>query len=186
MIEPVTNYRFVITGGPGSGKTSLIKSLESMGFIIFLESSRDMIQDGREAPIRNLQARKEGSFFKEILKKRIVQHQAAPQGDTSFFDRGIPDSLAFIKYMGIEAPQALRRAVDKYRYHSTIFLLPPWKEIYQKDSIRQENYSEAEKLFWLIKEAYKESGYLIFELPQSSIQARARLITEKLEDLINY
>ena len=34
--------RVVITGGPGTGKTSIIESLEKMNFNVFSESSREV------------------------------------------------------------------------------------------------------------------------------------------------
>ena len=176
----------MITGGPGSGKTALINALGKSGFCVFPELARQMIQDGGKAPIRNLREKNNGLFFKEILRKRIQQHQATSGNTISFFDRGIPDSLAFLKFMGMENPPVLSKAIDKYRYNNTVFLLPPWEEIYENDLVRLESFAEAEILFNLVKEAYSESGYLIEELPIGSIEKRVLRIRNKLTALADY
>ena len=36
--------KVVITGGPGTGKTSIIKKLENIGHCVFHESSREIIK----------------------------------------------------------------------------------------------------------------------------------------------
>ena len=36
--------KIVITGGPGTGKTSIINKLEDIGHTVFHESSREIIQ----------------------------------------------------------------------------------------------------------------------------------------------
>ncbi len=176
----------MITGGPGSGKTTLINSLKKSGFCVFSELARQMIQDGGKAPILSLQTKNDGLFFKEILLKRIRQHQAASEKTISFFDRGIPDSLAFLNFMGLEKPSILSKAIDKYRYNTTVFLLPPWEEIYKNDAVRQESFKESEILFKLIKEAYLESDYLIEELPIGSVEKRVLFIKDKLTSLGDY
>jgi len=137
-----------------------------------------MIKDGADAPIHSSGARKEGSFFREILQKRIKQYLDAPENEPSFFDRGVPDSLAFFKYMGKAAPMALIHAVQKFRYNSTVFLLPFWEEIYKSDEVRKESIEQAKQLNRLIRDAYIESAYNILDIPESSVAERTQIIID--------
>lgn len=42
------NMKIIITGGPGMGKTSIIGSLEEMGYSTVPESGRDIIRNQTE------------------------------------------------------------------------------------------------------------------------------------------
>jgi len=51
-ISPVVpNNRFIITGGPGSGKTSLVEVLQNLGYAGFPEIARELIKNGMNPPI---------------------------------------------------------------------------------------------------------------------------------------
>ena len=45
--------KIVITGGPGTGKTSIINKLEDIGHTVFHESSREIIQKYKKRLQRN-------------------------------------------------------------------------------------------------------------------------------------
>ena len=168
--------RFVITGGPGSGKTSVINALKAKGFPTFPETARQIIKDGGIAPILNSNPLQQASFFRKIIRTRIDHFNSAPEGQASFFDRGIPDSLAFSRFMGLRDPEVLVNAIRKYRYNPRVFILPPWKEIYLRDNERQESFVEASRLFDLTRAVYLESGYELTELSFSSIEKRLAVI----------
>ena len=180
-MEGVTvNYRIVISGGPCSGKTSLLRALQEQGFTVHDETVRSLVKDAGGFPIRNKKARKSGSFFRNVLKRRIEQFLEAPTDNFSFFDRGLPDSLAYMKFMGSRVPALLNESIKKYRYNNTVFLLPPWQEIYSNDAKRKESFEEAQLIFNYLKEAYNESGYMILELPKVSVNERVNIILSKI------
>ena len=80
--------KFVITGGPGTGKTSIIQKL-STDFIVFPEVAREILKN------------KEYCFDVqyEIFVEQVKQNKEANLIDGKiFFDRGIPDSLAYFRY----------------------------------------------------------------------------------------
>ena len=58
-----------------------------------------------------------------------------------FFDRGIPDVLAYMDYFDQEYGPEFIDALESHRYDS-IFLLPMWQEIYTSDSERFESYED--------------------------------------------
>jgi predicted ATPase len=172
-----TNFRFIVSGGPGSGKTSLIEALNKEGFITFPELAAELISMGIR-PGHGQGKVGQGRFFSLILDNRIRYHQQINSGETAFYDRGLPDSLAYFRYRGLPVPVKLTKAIESHRYHPVIFLAPPWIEIYSSVGPRQENFGEAARLHDLTVEAYQESGYGIESLPLAPVAERVRFVLD--------
>jgi predicted ATPase len=152
------NNRILITGAPGTGKTTLIRELQSLGYKCFPEVARDLIQGGMTPPIRS-SGEFSAHFFQSVLEKRIFYHQEIKGSEIAFYDRGIPDSIAFFRFLKKTPPKVLLDAADTYRYHQMIFITPVWEEIYVNDEIRKETLEDVYKLDSLIREVYQELGY---------------------------
>ena len=60
-----------------------------------------------------------------------------------FFDRGIPDTLAYARLIELDDREYIELAVDKYRYSEQVFILPPWESIYHTDKERKQSFDEA-------------------------------------------
>lgn len=165
------NFRYIITGGPGSGKTSLVEALQEMGYTGFPEIARKLIEEGFPAPIRATRA-DSGRFFDQILNNRISSHQAIKGSEIAFYDRGIPDSAAYFRFQNLKVPDILSASIEKYRYNPVVFAAPPWEMIYSNDEVRRETFSECVKLFELTVEEYRGFGYSIIELPKAPLERR--------------
>ena len=175
------NNRFIITGGPGSGKTTLIEKLQSKGYPGFPEIARQLISQGI-SPSFSQDKRVSSQFFEIILSQRILHHQQIGAAEIAFFDRGIPDSLAYFNYRKKKVPEILLEALKNYPYNQHVFIAPPWEEIYFNDPVRTETFSEAQKLHESITDAYKSLGYLIVELPKSTVESRLSAVLDIVEN----
>ncbi len=165
------NFRYIITGGPGSGKTSLVEALQDLGYTGFPEIARKLIEEGFTAPIRATRA-DSGRFFDQILSNRISFHQETKGSEIAFYDRGIPDSAAYFRFQNLKVPDILSAAIEKYRYHPVVFAAPPWEMIYSNDEVRRETFSECVRLYELTVEEYQRVGYTIIELPKAPLERR--------------
>ncbi len=172
----------VITGGPGSGKSSLLAELSRMGYACAPEGGRAIIRasmavDGPALPWR------ERSLFAELMLmwdiRSYEEHQRGSPG-AAFFDRGIPDVLGYLNLCGLAVPLHLHRACDLYRYHSTVFIAPPWPDIYQGDSERRQDWGEANRTHDVMRTTYEACGYHLVTLPKSSVTERAAFLLEEL------
>jgi predicted ATPase len=65
-------------------------------------------------------------------------------------------------------------------YYRTIFLVPPWTEIYVSDSERRHRFVEAISEFERLKTAYQALGYNVTILPKTNIKMRADLVLAEL------
>lgn len=173
--------KIVITGGPGTGKTSVIQALENSGYFCFHEVSRQIIQDAQKKGIDQLFLKEPLLFSEMLLEGRIKQHKDAEAVDANlvFLDRGVPDVVAYMNYFGNDYPPVFNRVCKEYLYDE-IFLLPPWKEIYTSDSERYESYEQAVIIHDHLAESYASHGYRPLEVPCGPIEDRASFILDQL------
>lgn len=173
--------RIVITGGPGTGKTSVIQLLEEKGYSCLPEVSREVIRSAQKEGIDQLFLKKPLLFSQLLLEGRIEQFKQAEQAKSEylFFDRGIPDVVAYLDFAGTEYPSLFREVCHTYTY-ADVFFLPPWEEIYTCDPERYESFEQACLIHNHLMETYSRSGYQIKEVPCSSLEDRVSFILEHL------
>ena len=116
-------------------------------------------------------------FNKDLLSGRVKHYMESKKSseDFIFFDRGIPDVLAYMDFFKQPYPQSFEEACQENRYDS-VLMLPPWKEIYTSDNERLESYDEAEKLHEHLFSTYKRFGYEPLLVPKTSVQERLHFI----------
>lgn len=175
----VSSKKIVITGGPGTGKTTLVQSLKDKGHICFPEISRQVILEARKSGIEQLFLKNPLLFSEKLLKGRKKQYAEAKNhlGEIVFFDRGIPDIIAYMDYMNEPSPYAFEKACKEHIYDMVI-LLPPWKEIYVPDNERYENFEQVVSIHEFLDKTYKRFGYEPIEVPTGNIDSRTNFIEQ--------
>jgi predicted ATPase len=174
---------YIITGGPGFGKTQLIEELKLSGYHCSGEFARDLIENqiisgGEILPWKNTRL-----FQQEVLGRRIIFFESVPNNLLAFADRGIPDQLAFARFKGFGSPEVLMQNAQKYRYASQVFITPPWPEIYKNDQIRKESFDEAVQIHLSIVETYLNLNYQIIDLPLTPVKNRVDFILQTIKNL---
>ena len=169
--------QYLISGGPGAGKSTLLEALHQQGYACAGEVSRQLIREQVAAgsdlvPWQNL-----AGFAELALEQMVAQHQQARQrGGITFFDRGIPDIIAYLEVAGLPVPPAYLDAVAAYPYQSLVFMAPPWPEIYVNDAERWQTFAEAETLFHALRRTYQQLGFGVVDLPKTTVAARVAFV----------
>ncbi len=170
--------RYVITGGLGTGKTSVIsvlkRTMETMP-----EPARELIAEDGIAPGERTLDRRPELFIERLVTRSVENYQSAPEAAVTVFDRGLPDCIAYAASYGID-PQPAIRVAAAYRYETPVFVAPPWREIYETDDLRQATYRQAQAFYSEVISAYERFGYHMIELPRTSVEERATFITAHL------
>ena len=166
--------RILITGSPGSGKTTLIKGLKKKGYKVFYEFSRSLIRSPYNDGSKNLFLKDPINFSAKLLDRRIKQFNDAKRikkakNNLVFYDRGIQEISGYLRAIGLENSSWEKKLTD-YRYDK-VFIAPPWKEIYINDKQRFETYKEAKIYYRFIKASYEIKHELI-EIPKIDIESR--------------
>lgn len=161
--------KFVVTGGPGNGKTSVIEKL-SKDFIVFPEVAREILKN-KEYCL---------DVQYEIFVGQVKQNKESNLVDGNvFFDRGIPDSLAYFRYnQFVILEELLINSSQKNTNYEGVFVLDLIP--YVKDRIRIESNEEARRIHYILHETYKYLGYQIIKVPFMSIEERVDFILDKI------
>lgn len=172
---------FVVTGGPGSGKSTLIDALEARGYARSQEAGRGVIRDqmaigGRALPWLDPAAFADAMLGWEMRSHGLARRTVGPV----FFDRGVPDVLGYLALAGLAAPAHALAAADRFRYHRTVFVAPPWPDIYTQDAERRQDYAEAVRTHDTMLDTYAAHGYRLIELPRASVDARCRFVLDAI------
>lgn len=167
----------VITGGPSSGKTTLIEELSAREYLTVPEVAREYIKqllaenhtlEDIRHDTRNLQR---GILAIALKRERTLQPE-----QLTFFDRGTPDSLGYFSYYNLDSDH-VRHSCEHMRYKKIFYChqLPV-----EYDSIRVEDQASAKKIGECIYSAYQNLGYDLIELPAVPVAERIHLILNAL------
>lgn len=180
--------RFIFTGTPGSGKTSVIIELEKLGHTVIHEAATDVISreqaKGMEKPWDSLK------FVDQItLMQKERQMNAA--GDLQFYDRSPFCTYALGKYLahwkGFEfKPSSVLldetdRCLKNSVYQEQIFFFENLGFIEHTDA-RKISYKDALIFEQIHLDVYKEFGFDIIMVPKvMTVQMRCEFILERVQ-----
>lgn len=178
-VHPIPMPRVIITGGPGAGKTSVLRALSRLGYRTVQESARDVIAERLAA---GLSPRPDpAAFALEILRRDIEKYEREQTGaDCVFHDRAIPEALGMVRDADAMSPERVTQLLAQYGFHRQVFVLPPWEAIYRQDAQRDQTYAEAVAVHAAVVGLYRSLGYELIEVPKAPVQERARYIVNAL------
>lgn len=164
--------KYTLTGGPGSGKSSILLELERRGEYIIREAAEDTIKleqaNGNEKPWED------PNFQRKILRLQIQREEAIPKEvGRAFIDRGIADGLAYAK-----EGTALHREIQKEcRAYEGIFLVENLGST-ETNRVRREDQTAALEIERKLGEIYQTLGYRVQRIAPASVKERADRILE--------
>lgn len=173
--------KILLTGGPGTGKTSVLNELTKRKYFCMPEVSRAVTLRAQKQGIDQLFLTQPLLFSEMLLKSRTEQYLTADKNKTKFvfFDRGIPDIHAYMEYYKTKYPTTFIEKSKKYQYDK-IFHFLPWKHIHVNDNERYESFEETTKIDLFILKTYLELGYSIVNVPFGTIEERTNFIVNSL------
>jgi predicted ATPase len=170
---------FVITGGPGAGKTTLIDALSRRGEACVPASGRAVIRQQRAAAGSALPWADRDAYWRAMFERDLAAYRAAlASGRRNFFDRGLPDLLGYAALEGLSPPTSALDEIERARYAGLIFVAPPWRKIYAQDAERRQDWADAVRTYDAVTQAYIDRGYRLLKLPRSGVEDRVRFVLD--------
>lgn len=171
---------YVITGGPGVGKTTLINKLKKNGFNTIPENAREIIKQQMEKGGVAVPWKNKALYAKLMLKASIADYNSIHEfSGITFFDRAIPDTLCYMDMIGYNFEQADHLGYSNL-YNRNVLMLPPWFEIYQTDNERKQTWEEAQFTYLKMKETYLKYNYNVITVPAETVENRVKFILKCL------
>jgi predicted ATPase len=169
---------YVITGAPSSGKTTLIDSLSARGYRTIPEAARAVIDEhlGRGRRVAELRADEE-AFQWEVLRRKQSVEAGLPASGIIFFDRGIPDTIAYYRAVGLSERAGLTEAMRRSAY-SKVFVLD--RLPLEADYARVEDPAIAARIDSELERAYRELSMQVVRVPVMPLEERVRLVLRSL------
>ncbi|UTV27644.1 AAA family ATPase [Photobacterium atrarenae] len=169
----------IITGGPGAGKTALLEAVARKGYLVFPETSRQLIREQQQCAAGVLPWTDLPAFAGLCLTAMSEQRRQAAEGTMpAFVDRAIGDICAYLTIGGEPVPANYRQAA--LGYYPSVFCCPPRREIYVQDNERPHSFAEAEQIHQQLVETYQALGYQVVDVPWGAVADRASWVLARI------
>lgn len=178
---------YIISGGPATGKTSVINTLFEKGYFVLHEVARRISQSDKRFIGKSIKEVNMKDFQKaifELQKKQIEEIMAKNKThEIIFSDRGFGDTITYFKINNIKIPENYIEYAKKFNElnNPIVFILDPLN-FYEQDELRQENEQEQKNIHAKIIKTYKELGYKIIFVPFDTIENRVDFILSKIKN----
>ncbi len=172
--------RFIFTGTPGSGKTSVLQSLRQKGYVVIPEAATDVISiqqaKGLERPWESVK-------FIDQISHMQKERQMNTMGDLQFYDRSPFCTFSLEKYLKFQESNALKEEIERCLrediYQNKVFFFENLGFIEHTDA-RKISYEEALVFEKIHLNVYKEFGFDIIMVPKGSIEERTEFVLGKI------
>jgi predicted ATPase len=173
--------RYILTGTPGSGKTTILHELKRQGFRVVEEAATDVI--AREQRFGNLEPHAWPDFIDAIVRLQIHrQLEATMDSDgIQWYDRSPVCTLALSRYLGSPPPASLLAELERMEreriYQKRVFFIENLG-FCQPSEARKITFEESLVFEKIHEETYLTLGYDLIKIAAVSLSERVHNILE--------
>jgi predicted ATPase len=178
-----TMRRYIITGAPGAGKTTILAALRARGYAVVDEAATrvnlDLRASGSPEPWRD------PGFVDAItvLQRERLERPVPPGTAVQLFDRSPICTLALARYLGLPVTPTLAGEVDRsaadgiyqrqvFFVHLLGFITPTAvRRITLEQSVVFERFHE---------QAYRDHGFELVDVPAGTVEERVDLVDTRI------
>ena len=173
--------RYILTGTPGSGKTSILHELKSLGYRVVEEAATDVI--AREQMHGNFEPHLHPDFIDSIvrLQKQRQLEASMYSAELQWYDRSPICTLALSRYLGYPPSASLLEEVERIEreriYQRQVFFIENLG-FCQPSEARKITFEESLVFEKIHEEIYTSLGYDLIKIAPAALSERVHRIME--------
>lgn len=173
--------RIVVTGGPTSGKTTVVEALAARGYRTVPEAALDVIAElSARLGVDEQRSWRLGHpvpFQRLVLERQDANERAAAdERGAVFLDRGRLDGLAYLRHFGATAPPDVLELATAVRYDRVVLLDTLRDAPVRSDTGRSSDRATSLALRDALLALYREHGYEPAVVPEMPVAERVEAV----------
>jgi predicted ATPase len=173
----MTPSRYIVTGAPGAGKTTVLEVLRARGHAVVGEAATDLIAADHARGID--ESWRQDDFLEAIARLQVERQQAPTGAAVQLLDRSLVCTLALARHLDRPPPPFLAEAIEvalrDATYRPQVFFVRLLGFI-TPTAARRITYADSVRFERTHEETYRELGFELIDVPVAPIEERAELV----------
>lgn len=168
--------KFVITGPPSSGKTTILNILQQRGAKVLSDTSREILIKKDEYGVDDISS---VAFSDLIFKRQLDKESSLDENEICFLDMSLVECIVYRKLKRQSLDILLE--LEMGQRYDEVFLFEPLP--FEYDGFRDKNDEmQINEIYSLMKKTYFELGYTVQIIPRLSVEQRLQMIILHLKN----
>lgn len=169
---------YVITGGPKSGKTTVIEGLRQRGFSVLSDTEEELRLQSAIDDVVKPEMVNDELFYSKAAQSQFKREQSV-DSKSFFVDKSLADFAVYSRLNNVREPLMVSKHA-KNRYKKVFFLEPAPDDVYTNPD-KEQRLKDAQWTRMLRKE-YQKKGYYIIDVPYMAPKQRVNFIINNIQD----